>query len=79
MLTVQATYENGVLKPASALPFREHEKVELIVHSLDKNDPASADAERIVRQSHGILGWTGDAETLRLLAESSEFDPQEGP
>lgn len=80
MLTVQATYENGVLKPAKALPLREHEKVELIVHPLDARgaDDAS-EADRIVRKSQGMLGWTGDAETLRQLAESPELDPQECP
>jgi len=27
-LTVDAVYENGVLKPSKALPLQEHEKVE---------------------------------------------------
>jgi hypothetical protein len=32
-LTVAATYENGVLLPERALPLREHEKVEIVIHT----------------------------------------------
>jgi len=32
-LTVEATYENGVLKPAQPLPLREREKVELVIRT----------------------------------------------
>jgi predicted DNA-binding antitoxin AbrB/MazE fold protein len=31
--TVEATYENGVLRPAQPLPFREREKVELVIRT----------------------------------------------
>jgi predicted DNA-binding antitoxin AbrB/MazE fold protein len=31
-LTVEAVYENGVLKPAQPLPLKEHEKVTITVH-----------------------------------------------
>ena len=30
-LTVEAVYENGVLKPAQPLPLKEHEKVRITV------------------------------------------------
>ena len=30
-ITVEAVYENGVLKPAQPLPFKEHEKVSISV------------------------------------------------
>ena len=30
-LTVEAVYENGVLKPAQPLPFKEHEQVRVTV------------------------------------------------
>ena len=30
-LTIEATYENGVLKPSQPLPFKEHERVEITV------------------------------------------------
>lgn len=80
MLHVQAIYENGVLKPDSELPLREHERVELTVQLIgEPTIDAPSDAEAVVRRSQGLLAWTGDTEALRQLAESAEFDPQEGP
>jgi predicted DNA-binding antitoxin AbrB/MazE fold protein len=64
-ITVEATYENGVLKPA----LKEHDKVQITVHV--RTDP--------IVQAYGILGWTGDAETLEHLARDHEFDPAEEP
>ena len=62
-LTVQATYENGVLKPAEPLPLKEHEPVEVIV----VRKPSLAE------QTAGMIPWKGDAETFdRLLAEAEE-------
>lgn len=80
MITVEAIYEGGVLKPARPLPLKENETVQITIQPSDKLLPSAADeAEFAVRQSQGLLGWTGDAETLHHLAESSELDPQEGP
>ena len=31
-LTIEATYEDGVLKPAQPLPLAEHEQVRITVH-----------------------------------------------
>ncbi|HTU91553.1 MAG TPA: antitoxin family protein [Gemmataceae bacterium] len=31
-LTVEATYENGVLRPGRPLPLQESEKVEIVIH-----------------------------------------------
>jgi predicted DNA-binding antitoxin AbrB/MazE fold protein len=77
-LTVDATYENGVLRPAQPLPLNEHQKVRVTVQPLDGPTPAVSDeAEAFVRRSYGLLRWTGDRETLRHLAEDPEFDPQE--
>jgi predicted DNA-binding antitoxin AbrB/MazE fold protein len=33
-ITVQATYENGVLKPAQPVPLKEHAKVEIVIHEV---------------------------------------------
>jgi predicted DNA-binding antitoxin AbrB/MazE fold protein len=33
-LTVSATYENGVLLPERALPLKEHEKVQIVIHTI---------------------------------------------
>ena len=67
-IVVEATYENGVLRPHQPLPLRENEQVRIVVQS----DVNWVDA------TYGILGWTGDPNDLRYLAESVDLDPQEG-
>jgi predicted DNA-binding antitoxin AbrB/MazE fold protein len=70
MLTsFDAVYEDGVLKPTVPLPLNEHEKVRITV------EPKTS----LARQTAGILPWTGDAETLRRLAEDPEFGISESP
>jgi predicted DNA-binding antitoxin AbrB/MazE fold protein len=68
-LTVEAVYENGVLKPTQPLPLKEHEKVTLTI----------APAMSVARQSAGMLRWRGDWETLHQLAEDDEFGLMESP
>jgi predicted DNA-binding antitoxin AbrB/MazE fold protein len=68
-LIVEAIYENGVLKPARPLPLKEHEKVRVTIET-----PASP-----ILQAYGIMGWTGDAETLERIALDPEFLPEEAP
>src|SRR6516165_2324287 len=70
-ITIEAIYENGVLKPVQPLPFREHQKVEVTVSS----------ASNWVQETAGILKWTGSPEELQRFAEDSELDyppPPEG-
>lgn len=68
-LSIEATYENGVLKPASPLPLAEHEKVRVVIRSGTSR----------ARQTAGMIPWTGDWETLRRLAEDPEFSILESP
>jgi len=68
-ITVEATYENGILKPVGPLPFREHEKVSVTVR------PAAS----LARQTAGMVPWTGDAETLEHIAKDPEFGIMESP
>jgi predicted DNA-binding antitoxin AbrB/MazE fold protein len=68
-LTVEAVYENGVLKPAQPLPLREHEKVTVTV----------APVMSVARQTAGMVPWTGDGETLERLARDPEFGILESP
>jgi predicted DNA-binding antitoxin AbrB/MazE fold protein len=68
-LTIEAVYENGVLKPAQPLPLKEHEKVRITV------EPELSWAERTA----GMLPWTGDPEVLRRVAEDDEFGILESP
>ena len=68
-IVVEATYENGVLKPAQPLPLGEHEKVQITIHT----------AVSRVRATYGLLGWCGDAETVQRVALDPEFDIEECP
>jgi predicted DNA-binding antitoxin AbrB/MazE fold protein len=67
-LTVEAVYENGVLKPSQPLPLQERERVQITVHT----------AADIVQRTYGLIGWTGSHEALeQALAEAEE--PEELP
>ena len=68
-LTVEATYENGVLKPTQPLPLKDHEKVTVTIQS----------ATSLARQTAGMVPWTGDLEVLRQVAEDDEFGILESP
>ena len=66
-ITVEAVYENGVLKLAQPLPLDENEKVQVTVHKETS----------VAEQTYGMMGWTGDAQTLEWFALDPELDPQE--
>jgi len=66
-ITVEAIYENGVLKPAAPLPIKEHEIVQITVHSQ-----ASP-----ILQAYGIMGWHGTAAEADYFALDADLDPQE--
>jgi len=66
---IEAVYEDGVLKPETPLPFREHERLQIFV----QRKPS------VARESAGMLRWRGDWETLRRLAEDDEFGIMESP
>ena len=66
-ITVEAVYEDGVLKPAKPLPFHENEKVQVTVKR----------AVSRVRQTAGLIGWTGSQKDADFIALSPELDPQE--
>jgi predicted DNA-binding antitoxin AbrB/MazE fold protein len=68
-LTIDAVYENGVLKPSQPLPLKEHEKVRITVEQGDSP----------LLRAYGIIGWTGDAETLERIALDPEFLLEESP
>jgi predicted DNA-binding antitoxin AbrB/MazE fold protein len=66
--TVEARYENGVLKPAQPLPLREHEEVRITIQPK----------ANWVQETYGICGWKGDPEELRRLAVAPDLDLEEG-
>lgn len=61
-LEVEATYENGMLKPDRPLPLDEHQRVKVTVHERTSR----------IRASLGLIGWTGDPEVLRKIALDDE-------
>jgi predicted nucleic acid-binding protein/predicted DNA-binding antitoxin AbrB/MazE fold protein len=70
-LTVEAIYENGVLKPAHPLPLKEHEEVRVTIV------PKTA----WVQELYGTCGWKGSAEEAERFASDPELDfppPPEG-
>jgi predicted DNA-binding antitoxin AbrB/MazE fold protein len=68
-ITIDATYEDGVLKPAQPLPLKEHEQVKVTI------EPKIS----IARQTAGMIPWTGDRETLDRLINDPEFGILESP
>ena len=62
-MEIFATYENGMLKLDRPLPFEEHQRVTVTVR-----EEAS-----VVDRTYGLLGWTGDPEVARRIAEDDEF------
>ncbi len=71
-LTVEAVYENGVLKPTQPLPLKEHEKVQLTVKTK----------RSWVEETAGIMGFQGTVEEADYFAMDPELDyppPPEEP
>jgi predicted DNA-binding antitoxin AbrB/MazE fold protein len=72
-ITFEATYENGVLKPLTPVPFKEHEKVTVVV-----DDELERRASR-VQATYGMVKWQGDPEEIRQVALDPEFSVREAP
>jgi len=71
-LTVEAIYENGVLKPTQPLPLKEHEKVRVTI------EPAT----NWVQATAGMFGFKGSTEEADFFAMDPELDfppPPEEP
>jgi predicted DNA-binding antitoxin AbrB/MazE fold protein len=71
-ITIDAIYEDGVLKPAAPLPLPDQARVRVTLETTE-------DALARVRQSAGLIGWTGDPEVLRRIAEDPDFGVLESP
>jgi predicted DNA-binding antitoxin AbrB/MazE fold protein len=63
-ITIEAIYEDGVLKPAQPLPLKEHERVQITVQTPPLD----------ILQAQGILGWKGTSEELAPYALDPEFE-----
>lgn len=66
-LMIEATYENGMLKPDRPLPLTEHQRVQVSIQAAV--DPVLASA--------GMFGWKGDTATLERIALDPEFGIRE--
>ena len=66
-VTVEAIYENGVLKPSTPLPWKDGEKVRVEVSSLDS----------AILKAYGIMGFKGTAEEAEYFALDPELLPEE--
>ena len=67
-ITVDATYEDGVLKPSRPLPLNEHEQVRITVDSGVSQ----------ARRTAGLMGWTGSEELADRFALDPELALEEG-
>ncbi len=65
-LTVEAIYENGVLKPAQSLPLGEQEKVRLLIDTVE-------DAVQCVQDTAGLIPCTNSA-LIEWAATDAELD-----
>jgi predicted DNA-binding antitoxin AbrB/MazE fold protein len=65
---IEATYENGALKPDKPLPLEEKERVTISIVRKSSR----------VRQSAGLVPWTGKQEDLDALLgpENQSWDRQ---
>jgi predicted DNA-binding antitoxin AbrB/MazE fold protein len=71
-ITVEAVYENGVLKPTQPLPLKEHQRVQITIQPVTN----------WVEATYGLCGWTGSAEEADRFATDPELDfppPPEEP
>ena len=66
-ITVDAIYENGVLKLNQPVPLHDQERVQVAIRRQ-----ASP-----LLDSYGMMGWNGDAETIDRIALDPEFMPEE--
>jgi predicted DNA-binding antitoxin AbrB/MazE fold protein len=63
-LSIEATYENGVLKPVQPLPLAEHERVRVVVQTETS----------WARRTAGLMKWTGDPAVVDHFALDPEFE-----
>ena len=67
-ITVEAVFENGLLKPLQPLPFADHTKLSITIHEVPS----------WTERTCGMIAWTGTAEELDALIEEAEVDFLEG-
>ena len=66
-ITVEAVYENGVLRPSEPLPWKDGDRVRVTVSSLDSP----------LLRAYGIMGFKGTAAEAEYLAMSPDLLPEQ--
>ena len=66
-ITAEAVYRNGVLRPDRPLPLSEEERVVVEIRPATDH----------VAETYGLLGWTGDSQTVQRVALDAEFGVSE--
>jgi predicted DNA-binding antitoxin AbrB/MazE fold protein len=66
-ITVEAVYENGVLRLSEPLPWKDGERVRVAVSSMDSP----------LLKAYGIMGFKGTAEEAEYLAMHPDVLPEE--
>jgi len=67
-ISIEAIYENGVLKPSGPLPWKEGERLRVDISSLDSP----------LLKAYGIMGFKGTAHEAEYFALAPELLPEEG-
>lgn len=62
-ITIEATYEEGVLKPDKPLELPEHHQVLVTIHP----------GKSLTEEGYGLLRFTRDPKIIKRVAEGDEF------
>lgn len=68
-VTIEAVFENGVLRPSGPLPLKGGERVQIVVSKVEAESP--------LLKAYGIMGFKGTVEEAEYLALSPELLPEE--
>jgi predicted DNA-binding antitoxin AbrB/MazE fold protein len=66
---VEAIIENGMIKPLTAIPFAEQTRVQVVIQP---EVTSSAIKTTSIRDTAGILGWTGTQAELDALINDED-------
>lgn len=75
-ITVEAVYENGVLKPVQPLPLKEGERVRVVI-PVPSPDRAIPPAEPLTRDTR-LSEWAAMDKELEYAETDAEYDEGEG-
>lgn len=63
-ITIDAVYENGILRPKQPLPLKDQQTVQVTIHTEIS----------WARQTAGLMGWTGSDELAERFASDPELE-----